>query len=94
MRLDKLLWRFLRREESTKEIAKKRLKVVLIQDRAGIDPETMEALKEELILLLSRYFEINQSDLEMDLHREDESVALIANIPIMGMKIRHGAQAS
>lgn len=93
MNMEKLVWRFLRRKPS-KDVAKQRLKFVLIQDRMGIDPATMETLKEDLVVLLSKYFEINQTALEMDLHREDESVALVANIPITSMKIRHGAQAS
>ncbi len=93
MKLDNLLWRFLRRE-SSKDVAKNRLKLVLIQDRMGIEPETMEILKKDLIALLSRYFEISKVGLQMDLHREDESIALVANVPITSMKIRPDAQAS
>lgn len=88
MGLENFLMRLLRRETS-KEIAKKRLKLVLIQDRIGIEPETMECLKQDLIDLLSRYFEISQSGFQIDLHREEEQVALVANIPITRMKIRH-----
>lgn len=38
-----------RNQKSSKEIAKDRLKVVLIHDRANISPEIMQALK--MILL-------------------------------------------
>lgn len=93
MRLENLLLRFLRKENS-KDIAKQRLKFVLIQDRIGIEPETLNTLRSDLMELLSRYFEIGQSGLQVDLHHEEEQVALIANIPIMSMKIRQQSQLS
>jgi cell division topological specificity factor len=84
---DKIL-RFLRKQPESREIAKSRLKLVIIQDRTGVDPEIIEVLKEEMLKLLSKYFEINTDGVEVDLHREEESVALVANIPILSMKAR------
>ncbi|HID56108.1 TPA: cell division topological specificity factor MinE [Candidatus Poribacteria bacterium] len=85
--LDKIL-RFLRKEPGSRQIAKSRLKLVIIQDRTGVDPEIIDVLKEEMLKLLSKYFEINVEGVEVDLHREDESIALVANIPILSMKTR------
>lgn len=87
MIFDKIL-RFLRKQPESREIAKSRLKLVIIQDRTGVDPEIIEVLKEEMLKLLSKYFEINTDGVEVDLHREEESVALVANIPILSMKAR------
>ncbi len=87
MILDRIL-KFLRKQPESRQIAKSRLKLVIIQDRTGVDPEIIDVLKEEMLKLLSKYFEINTEGVEVDLHREDESVALVANIPILSMKTR------
>lgn len=85
---DKLIKIFRKQQQQSKSIAKSRLQLILIQDRTGIEPGILEMLKDDLIDLLSKYFEINQSGLEMNLHREDQSMALVANVPIMGMSTR------
>ncbi len=69
------------REESRKT-AKERLQLVLIHDRADISPEVMDSLRRDLIAVISTYMEIDESNIELDLEREDRSVALVANIPI------------
>ena len=73
-------------EKSSKEIARDRLKVVLIHDRANISPEVMEHLRDDIIKVISNYMEINQKDMEISLANDDDSVALVANIPVQKMK--------
>ena len=70
----------------SKSVAKSRLQLILIQDRIGINEEVMKNLQMELTELLGKYFELEPDHVEMDLHREEESMALVANIPIFGMK--------
>ena len=84
----KWLIKELNRESKSKNIAKNRLQLVLIQDRASANEKVVESLQSELYALLSRYFELDPSHIEIDLHREDESIALIANVPIYGFKPR------
>lgn len=67
--------------------AKERLQLVLIHDRASITPKIMESLKEDLISVISRYLEIDVSELEIGLEQKEGSIALAANIPIK--KVRH-----
>ncbi|GEM_PF-225722 len=62
--------------------AKERLQLVLIHDRASITPKVMESLKEDLISVISRYLEIDVSELEIGLEQKEGSIALAANIPI------------
>ena len=50
-------------EKSSREIARDRLKVVLIHDRANISPEVMEHLRDDIIKVISNYMEINQQDM-------------------------------
>lgn len=48
-----------RNQKTSKEIAKDRLKVVLIHDRANISPEVMQALKNDIIEVISHYRDIS-----------------------------------
>lgn len=69
-------------EKKSGEIAKKRLQMVLIQDRASVSPEMMEQLKNEIIAVLSKYMDVNKSAMEISFANDADSVALIANVPI------------
>ncbi|HWJ03784.1 MAG TPA: cell division topological specificity factor MinE [Verrucomicrobiae bacterium] len=74
------------KEDSSKSVAKERLRLVLVHDRANVSPHMLNALKEDLIKVISEYMEIDQEALEVNLSTEDSSVALIANIPVVKMK--------
>jgi len=81
------LLRFFGRETgSSKKVAKERLRLVLVHDRVGVSPHLLEALKEDLIKVISEYLEIDASGLEVSLSRENDTVALVANIPILRIK--------
>ena len=75
-----------RDQKTSKEIAKDRLKVVLIHDRANISPEVMQALKNDIIEVISHYMDINKNEMEISLENDDNSVALLANIPVNRIK--------
>ena len=74
-----------KREKSGK-VAKKRLQTVLIQDRDSVSPEVMEKLRDDIIKVISKYMVINQSDMEISLENVEDSVALVANIPVQNMR--------
>jgi cell division topological specificity factor len=77
---------------SSKDIARDRLKLVLIHDRANVSPQFLEMLKSEIMKVISNYIEIQDDELDIQLTRakseEGDGVvpALIANIPIKNMK--------
>ncbi len=73
-------------EKKSGKVAKERLQVVLIHDRASISPEIMEQIKEEIITVLSKYMNINRADMEIALENDSDSVALVANIPVNSMR--------
>ena len=82
-----LLSRVFGKETSrSKDIAKERLRLVLVHDRASVSPQFLEMLKNELIRVISQYMEIDDSTMDVNLTSEDGSVALIANIPVRRMK--------
>lgn len=71
---------------SSKNVAKERLRLVLVHDRASISPYMLNKLKEDLIIVISNYMEIDESTLEVNLSQDDKEVALVANIPVLKMK--------
>ena len=88
MLIDTLMKIFGRNEKPSGKIARDRLRVVLIHDRASVSPEIMERLKNDIIAVISNYMEVNQKEMEISLANDADSVALIANIPVNSM--HHG----
>lgn len=72
--------------DASKEIAKERLKLVLVHDRVSVSPQLIERMKEDMIRVISEYMEIRQDEIEIQLSRSDGSVSLTANIPVTKMK--------
>jgi cell division topological specificity factor len=68
------------------KIAKDRLQLVIMHDRSDISPEMMENLRRDIISVIENYVEIDENRIELDLEREDSSVALVANIPVMTVR--------
>ncbi len=71
---------------SSKNVAKERLRLVLVHDRANVSPQLLHALKKDMIDVISKYMEIDESALDVSLNSSDAQVALIANIPVKKMK--------
>jgi cell division topological specificity factor len=71
---------------SSKNVAKERLRLVLVHDRADVSPQLLENLKEDLIKVISNYMEIDEKALEVNLDTSDNTVALVANIPVIKMR--------
>ncbi|HMM22795.1 MAG TPA: cell division topological specificity factor MinE [Selenomonadales bacterium] len=77
---------FGKESSGSKEIAKERLRLVLVHDRVNVSPQFMEILKEDMIKVISNYMEINEQEMEVNLTHSNTSVALVANIPVNRMK--------
>ncbi|MBC7809024.1 MAG: cell division topological specificity factor MinE [Akkermansiaceae bacterium] len=73
---------FGKQEKTAKTVAKDRLRMVLIQDRASIPAPLMEQMRREILAVVRRYAEIDERELDLSVEREGEAVALTANIPI------------
>lgn len=74
------------RDTASADIAKERLRLVLVHDRTNVSPQFLEALKEELIAVISRYMEIEEDTMDVTLQSGEHQVALVANIPVRRMK--------
>jgi len=62
--------------------AKDRLRLVLINDRTDISPEKMESLKNEMLELISRYVDIDPSQVHIQMTQEGRGQRLVADIPL------------
>ena len=51
------------RKKNSGNIAKDRLKLVLVSDRANFSPEVMELIKNDIIHVISKYMEIDAEGL-------------------------------
>lgn len=67
----------------SKNLAKERLRLVLVHDRSNISPQLLECLKEDMMKVISNYMDIDQMGTEVTLNSDDKTVALVANIPII-----------
>jgi cell division topological specificity factor len=77
-----LMGRFFKDDASSKDMAVERLRLVLVSDRAGVSPGLMEALKEDLIQVISKYMDIDEEAMEVNLSSSELSAALTASIPV------------
>lgn len=72
------------KEPTSRDIAKNRLQLVLVQDRVNLSPETMNELKDEMIKLISKYVVIEREGIEITLTKTGRRSRLTANIPVIG----------
>jgi cell division topological specificity factor len=71
---------------NSKDVAKERLRLVLVHDRTSISPEYLNLIKEDLLKVIREYLEIDEEALQVNLANEDSTFALVANIPVKGFK--------
>ncbi len=80
------------RKKASSNIAKDRLKLVLVSDRANCSPDVMEQIKNDIINVISKYVEIDLEGLDIKIEQTESEgnngtvPALFANIPIKDMK--------
>jgi cell division topological specificity factor len=66
--------------------ARERLKLVLLSDHLSLAPDVVEALKHDLIEVISRYVEVDAANCDVTFEQREKQVAMLANIPILGMQ--------
>lgn len=93
MNLNIFKW-FNKEDKTSKNVAKERLQLVLIHDRNNSSPEFINNLKSDILEVISKYIEIDESCFDVKLVQTDDDSnsrgkpALVANIPIKKMKER------
>jgi cell division topological specificity factor len=68
--------------------AKERLKLVLIHDRTDLSPGLMEALRDDIIGVISRHLDIDATGVHLEMAHEGRHQRLIADIPLRQIQRR------
>ena len=68
--------------QTSSEIAKQRVRLVLIQDRVELAPDVMQQMKEEILEVVSRYMVVEDDFIEFEVRRLEELMMLVSNIEI------------
>ena len=84
----------------SKDAAKERLHLVLMQDRANVSADFLDLMKQEIIEVIKKYIDIDESAMDVRLTNKENgdgsngAPALYANIPILNIKdeVRQTAQ--
>ena len=78
---------FLRRllgrgEPNSSDVAKRRLQLVLVHDRANVSPGLLAMIKDEIINVISRHIEIDRNGVEINFSQQGRESRLVADIPL------------
>ena len=77
---------------NSRDAAKERLHLVLMQDRANVSADFLELMKQEIIEVIKKYIDVDESAIDVRLTNKENSdgtngaPALYANIPILNIK--------
>ena len=77
---------------SSKDAAKERLHLVLMQDRANVSADFLELMKQEIIEVIKKYIDVDEREIDVRLTNKENgdgtngAPALYANIPILNIK--------
>lgn len=77
--------------DKSKDAAKERLHLVLMQDRANVSADFLDMMKQEIVDVIKKYIDVDETDMDVKLENRinndgtSGAPALYANIPIMGI---------
>ena len=81
------------RKKSSCEVAKDRLRILLISDRVNCSPEMMELIKTDIAKVISKYMKIDSDNIEILINTRGNKSgrtvkpSLYANIPIVDVSV-------
>ena len=90
--MDFFTWLKKKDNTASKNVAKDRLKLVLVHDRVNCSSQILEMLKTDIIKVISNYMEIDEEELDIQITQtqSDDKTGtvpvLYANIPIKSMR--------
>jgi len=80
------------KEAGSKDTAKDRLHLVLMQDRANVSADFLELMKQEILDVIKKYIEVEEGEIDVRLTNEVKedgttgAPSLYANIPIINIR--------
>ncbi len=86
--------RLLGKNESSGQVAKQRLQMVLIHDRADLPPGMLELIKDDIIQVIAKHMAIDTDKVIVHLEQNTQENRLVAEIPLMAARAgRNGARS-
>jgi cell division topological specificity factor len=83
-----LLERLFGRDQNTSRTkVKQRLKFILAHDRAAISPQIFEQMRREIMQVVSKYVELEEENIEINLESDRDLTAVIASLPIRAIRL-------
>jgi cell division topological specificity factor len=70
--------------------AKERLRLVLMTDHLELAPDMIDAMKRDLVDVISRYVEVDRDKIDVTFEQQDKALAMLANIPILSVNRTNG----
>ncbi|MDQ2662633.1 MAG: cell division topological specificity factor MinE [Candidatus Eremiobacteraeota bacterium] len=77
-------------KQNSSSTAKERLRLVLMSDHLSLAPDMVDAMKRDLVDVISRYVEVDRTKIEVHFEQQDKALAMLANIPILGVNRNAG----
>ena len=79
------------KRKSSRQVAKDRLKILLISYRAGFSPEMLEIIKKDIAEVISKYMKIDTNNMEIQISKSalrvrGKNPTLYADIPILDLR--------
>ena len=84
------------RRKPSREVAKDRLKILLISDRVNCSPEILEMIKKDIAEVISRYMKIDTNNMEIQISKAStrgkgaKTPSIYANIPFLVIVMKDG----
>lgn len=72
-------------QSGSSSTAKERLRLVLMTDHLELAPDMVEAMKRDLVDVISRYVEVDREKIDVTFEQQDKALAMLANIPILAV---------
>jgi len=79
------------KRKRSKDVAKDRLKILLISDRVSCSPEMLSMIKADIAKVISKYMKIDTTNMDIQINKtsaksgRNAHQALYANIPILDL---------
>ena len=81
-------------QSGSSSTAKERLRLVLMTDHLELAPEMVDAMKRDLVDVISRYVEVDREKIDVTFEQQDRTLAMLANIPILSVNRTNGHAAA
>ena len=69
-------------QNGSKDDAKQRLKILLIHDQVDLTQAQMDEMKDEIMEIVAKYVEVDDTNVTFKLNRDDGEIALVSTFPV------------